>query len=52
MVLDTKFLSFLKRFYLRKKEHQQQGGTVGEGEAGSLLSREPIMGLNPKTLRS
>jgi len=28
------------------------GGAEGEDEADSLLSREPDMGLNPKTSRS
>ncbi len=29
-----------------------QAGGVGEGEAGSLSSREPDVGLNPRTLES
>jgi len=29
-----------------------QAGGVGEGEAGFLWSREPDVGLNPKTLGS
>ena len=31
---------------------ETQAGEVGEGEAGSLLSREPDSGLDPRTLRS
>jgi len=29
-----------------------QAGGVGEGEAGFLLSREPDVGLDPRTLGS
>ena len=32
----------------RKEEHEE----VAEGEAGSLLSREPLMGFYPRSLRS
>jgi len=41
-----------KRLYLfvREKEHaHQQGEQQVEGKAGSLLSKEPNMGLNPAT---
>ena len=45
---------FFKRFYLfnGEKEHQWGGGGGSEakGEADSLLSREPDMGLSPRTL--
>ena len=30
----------------------QGGGAEGEGEAGSLLSKEPNEGLDPRTLGS
>ena len=33
------------------KEGTQAGG-VGEGEAGFLLSKDPDVELNPRTLRS
>ena len=39
----------IKDFYLFERA---QAGEEGEGEADSLLSREPDMGLNPRTLRS
>ena len=29
-----------------------EGGAEGEGEADSLLSREPDVGLDPRSLRS
>ena len=39
---------FLEDFtYLRERDHKQWGGV--EGEADSLLSREPEMGLHPRT---
>jgi len=45
--------------YLRERENEtdtertQTGGAAeGEGEAGSLLSREPDTGLDPRTLGS
>ena len=37
---------------MRESQHEQRGGAEGEGEAGSLLSREPDLGLDPQTLRS
>ena len=40
-------LTFLKIIYLRVREHEQ--GRWVEGGADSLLSREPDMGLYPKT---
>ena len=50
---------FLKDFiYLfetrQESEHEQGGGAKGEreGEADSPLSRDPDLGLNPRTLRS
>jgi len=37
----------------RECERAQAGGMVeGQGEAGCLLSREPDVGLNPRTLGS
>ena len=48
------FLSlFLKILfiYLTERESAQTGG-VGKGEAGSTLSREPDVGLDPRTPRS
>ena len=50
--------NFLKDFiYLfdreRERERAQAGGAAEtEGEAGSLLSREPDAGLDSRTLRS
>lgn len=49
---------FLKKNYLftwereTEREHEQWGGAEGEGEEDFPLSREPHMGLDPKTLRS
>ena len=34
------------------REHEQGLGAEGEGEADSLLSREPSVGLHPRTLSS
>lgn len=44
-----KYLLFLDSIYLfiREREGMRKGGT--EGEADSLLSREPNVGLNPGT---
>ena len=36
--------------YLR--EHEQPGATDGEGKTDSPLSREPDVGLSPRTLGS
>ena len=33
----------------QKRESTSRGTTEGEGEAGSPLSREPDVGLNPRT---
>ena len=60
---ETKLGSFFLRFmYLRERERRRVGekeitsrgerGAEGEGEAYSSLSREPNMGLNPRTLLS
>ena len=49
-------LSFFKKDFIylreREREHKQEGGRDGEGEAESLLNRNPDMGLNPRTLGS
>ena len=40
-------------FYLLERERAQAGlGAGGEGEADPPLSREPHVGLSPRTLRS
>ena len=44
------FLSFFFKslfIYLIKREQEQGGGAEGEGEADSLMSRDPDMGLDP-----
>ena len=49
------FFFFLKILciYLMEKEHKQgEWQTEGEGEAGSLLSREPNVGLQLRILGS
>ena len=50
------FFKKLKNFlltYLREREKAREGGGAeGEGEAASLLSAEPDLGLNPRTLGS
>jgi len=33
-------------------ENEQGAGAVGEGQGDSPLSREPNVGLDPRTLRS
>ena len=38
--------------YLKEREHKWRGEAEGEGEAGSSLSGEPNVGLDPRTLRS
>jgi len=35
-----------------RREQAQAGGVVGRGEAGSLLSKEPDVELDPRTLGS
>ena len=44
-------LLFFKRFYLfiERERAQAWGEVEGEGEADSLLSREPDTGLDPRT---
>ena len=36
----------------KEREHEQRIGADREGEADSLLSKEPDKGLDPRTLRS
>ena len=56
---SLRIYSFLKIFYWREKEIGRESmsrgegeGAGGEGEVGSPLSREPDVGLDPRTLRS
>ena len=51
--IKTFFLK-ISFIYLResKGEHTGWGGGEGRGEAGSLLSKEPNMGLDPRMLGS
>ena len=49
--VDGIFFFKILFIYLAKRERAQAGG-VREGEAGSLLSRELDMGLDPRTPRS
>ena len=47
------FAVYLFRFYLFDREHKQgERQAEREGEAGSPLSREPNVGLDPRTLGS
>ena len=48
-MLLRQFLKILS-IYLRERESEHRWGR--EGEAGSSLSREPDIGLDPRTLRS
>ena len=45
---------FIYLFYReRERKHKQREKQAeGKGEAGSLLNKEPNMGLNPRTLGS
>ena len=44
---------FFKDFtYLCEREPKSRGRAEGKGEAGSPLSREPHVGLHPRTLGS
>ena len=54
VVIKKKILFII---YLRERAHKQgksgkPKGAEGEGEAGSPLSREPSVGLHPRTLGS
>ena len=47
--------SFLFFIYLTERDTEREGtqaGGVGEGEAGFPLSKEPDVGLDPRTLGS
>ena len=46
------FFKILFMYLRERKKQQSRGWAEGEGEADSLLSREPDSGLNPKTLGS
>jgi len=50
------FFHIFKRFFIysfeREREHKQGVGAEGEGEADALLSREPDVELDPRTLGS
>lgn len=43
---------FFKDFIHLTERAQAGGGSEGEGEAGSLLNREPDVRLDPRTLGS
>ena len=45
------FVGFFEDFE-RERERERTSRTGTETEAGSMLSREPNMGLNPRTLGS
>ena len=50
---QTRLFFFLRFIYLKERERVQAGaGAKEEGEAGSLLSRKPDSGLDPRTLGS
>lgn len=46
------FLNFLKDFIYLRTTRSGEAGAEGEGEANSSSSREPNMGLNPRTQKS
>ena len=46
------FLKFIHLGEIRRDRAQAGGEAEGEGEADSLLSWEPNMGLNPRAWRS
>jgi len=53
--IGLSFFFFKDFIYLTERETARAGtqaGGVGEGEAGSLPSREPDVGLYPRTLGS
>ena len=43
--------NFIRFLFVRERE-RAQADRVAEGEAGSLRSKEPDVGLNPRTLGS
>ena len=47
------FHLFIKDWLIWQRENERaQTGGAEEGEAGFLLSKDPDMGLNPRTLES
>ena len=46
------FIFFKDFIYLSDREHKQEQQAEGEEEAGSPLSREPDVGIDPRTLGS
>ena len=50
--LHLHFLFFKDFIYLFEIEHEPGGEAEGEGDAGFPLSREPDVGLDPRTLES
>ena len=54
ILLFKRILCFWERQRANKqeREHEWRGGAEGEGEADSLLQREPKVGLHPETLGS
>ena len=54
--IDVQILVYLLGFYLfetkSEREREHELGAEGKGEAGAPLSKEPTLGLNPRTLGS
>ena len=51
--IDSFHIYTLKKgFYLFEREKESMSGEPGEGEVGSLLSRKPIAGFDPRILGS
>ena len=46
------FVYLFEKECVREREHKHGGGAEGEEEAGSPLSKEPDVGLDPRTLGS
>ena len=44
------YVYLLKIFYLFEREREHEWGVEGGREGDSLLSREPDLGLDPRTL--
>lgn len=50
---SIQYFSFLLLFFFKfEREHKRGGGSEKEGEADSVLSREPNVGPNSRTLGS
>ena len=50
LTLELFFLRFFIYLFVRESEHRQtERQAEAEGEAGSLLSKEPDVGLDPRT---